>query len=50
MALRAVLTTSPLDMITSVVLLVFSMVCFAPLAFFARGAGRRRNVGQHEAP
>lgn len=41
MALRALLTGSPLDAATSVVLLVFGVVCFVPLAFFVRGAGRR---------
>jgi sulfite exporter TauE/SafE len=50
MALRAVLTGSSLDVATSVVLLVFGMVCFAPLAFFVRGAARRRDAGQHETP
>jgi hypothetical protein len=35
--LRAVLTTSPLDVATIVVLLTFSAVCFASLAFFVRG-------------
>lgn len=38
MALRAILTASSLDAATSVVLLVFGIVCFVPLAFFVRGA------------
>jgi hypothetical protein len=50
MALQAVLIASPLDMAASIVLLLFSVVCFASLAFFVRGAGRRQNAGQREAP
>ena len=38
MALRAVLSASRLDLTTSVVLLVFGVVCFVPLAIFVRGA------------
>lgn len=38
MALESVLTASPLDFATGVVLLVFGVVCFASLAFFVRGA------------
>jgi hypothetical protein len=38
MVLRAVLTSSPLDVATIITLLVFSVVCFASLAFFVRGA------------
>ena len=38
MALRVYLTGSSLDVATSVVLLVFGVVCFAPLAFFVQGA------------
>ena len=37
MVLRAVLVVSPLDVATIVALLVFGVVCFAPLAFFVRG-------------
>ena len=43
MALRAILTTSPLDVPTSVALLVFGIVCFASLAFFVREAARGRH-------
>lgn len=38
MALGGVLTQSPLDVGTSIVLLAFGLVCFVPLAFFVRGA------------
>lgn len=38
MALRAALTATPLDVGTSVALLVFSALSFAPLVFFVRGA------------
>jgi len=45
MALQAVLTASPLDVATSVVLLVFSVICFAPLALFIRSAaGHQRSA------
>ncbi|NJO81789.1 MAG: hypothetical protein HC828_02780 [Blastochloris sp.] len=44
MALQAALTASPIDLITSVVLLMFGVVCFVPLAFFVRGAA------QHHRP
>jgi len=37
-ALQVVLTASPLDVATSVALLVFGLVCFVPLALFLRGA------------
>jgi hypothetical protein len=66
MALRSVLIGSPLDVPTVAVLLVFGIVCFAPLAFFAHGAkdsgrGRagtggavateaRRKERRHESP
>lgn len=40
MALRSILTASPLDAATSVLLFVFGLVCFVPLAFFVRGATR----------
>jgi hypothetical protein len=36
-ALRSLLTGSPLDVGTTVALLVFGAVSFAPLAFFFRG-------------
>lgn len=38
MALRAVLTSSPLDSVALVILLVFGVICFVPLAFFVRAA------------
>lgn len=38
MALRAVLTASPLDAVALVILLVFGVMCFVPLAFFVRAA------------
>ncbi|QIN84713.1 hypothetical protein GBA63_20210 [Rubrobacter tropicus] len=38
MGLASVLTGSPLEVSTAVVLLVFGAVCFAALAFFVRGA------------
>jgi hypothetical protein len=38
MVLESVLTGSPPDAATSVVLLLFGAVCFLPLAFFIRGA------------
>ena len=49
MALQALLTASGLDVVASVVLLVFGIVCFVPLVlFFLRGAagrsGRERRI------
>lgn len=44
MVLQSVLTASPLDVSTSVALLVFSVVCFVPLAFFVRGVARGRGL------
>ncbi|HEX2740281.1 MAG TPA: hypothetical protein VHM69_07520 [Rubrobacter sp.] len=38
MALRAVLTASSLDMVALVILLVFGVICFVPLASFVRAA------------
>jgi hypothetical protein len=38
MVLESVLAGSPLDAATSIVLLVFGIVCCVPLAFFVRGA------------
>jgi hypothetical protein len=38
MVLESVLTGSPLDAATSIVLLVFGIVCCVPLSFFVRGA------------
>lgn len=46
MALASALTGSPLEVSTAVVLLVFGAVCFAPLAFFIRGA---KSIGMHGA-
>ncbi|HJQ28227.1 MAG TPA: hypothetical protein VJ827_02725 [Rubrobacter sp.] len=40
MALQAILGGSPLDVATIVVLFVFGVVCFVPLALFVRGAAR----------
>jgi hypothetical protein len=40
MALRSILTGSPLDVVTTIALLVFGAVSFVPLAFFVRGAAR----------
>ena len=38
MALRSVLIGSPLDVVALVVLFVFGVICFVPLAFFVRAA------------
>jgi len=41
-ALQSVLTAGPLDVGTIIGLLIFSVVCFATLAFFVRGAIRHQ--------
>lgn len=43
MVLESVLTGSPPDVATSVVLILFGAVCFVPLAFFIRGAAAPTN-------
>jgi hypothetical protein len=38
----ALLTASPLDVLASLILFVFGVICFVPLAFFVRGAMERQ--------
>jgi hypothetical protein len=46
MALQAVLAGSPVDVATSVVLIVFGVVCFVPLALFVLGAARSQHAAR----
>jgi len=43
-ALQPVWTGAPIDAATIIALLIFGAVCFAPLAFFVRGAAGRQHV------